>query len=91
MPQQTEPSDLNQDVAITPGRRIAILIATGMSQFLVTVDYSAVAIALPRMASDLHARTIDLQWVITGYILSFSVMLGIAGPLGDRYGRKKSC
>ena len=89
MPQQTEPSDLNQDVAITPGRRIAILIATGMSQFLVTVDYSAVAIALPRMASDLHARTIDLQWVITGYILSFSVMLGIAGPLGDRYGRKK--
>ncbi|MCH2179592.1 MAG: MFS transporter [Mariniblastus sp.] len=89
MPPQTEPGDQSQDVAITPGRRIAILIAAGMSQFLVTVDYSAVAIALPRMANDLHARTIDLQWVITGYILSFSVMLGIAGPLGDRYGRKK--
>lgn len=71
------------------GRRVAILIATGMAQFLVTVDYWAAAIALPRMANELGVRTIDLQWVITGYVLTFSVMLGIAGPLGDRYGRKK--
>ncbi len=89
MLETNESTNANDDTAITPARRIAILIAAGMSQFLVTVDYSAVAVALPRMASDLNARTIDLQWVITGYILSFSVMLGIAGPLGDRYGRKK--
>ena len=89
MLEKNESTDAYDDEAITPARRIAILIAAGMSQFLVTVDYSAVAVALPRMASDLNVRVIDLQWVITGYILSFSVMLGIAGPLGDRYGRKK--
>ncbi|MDG2291937.1 MAG: MFS transporter [Phycisphaerales bacterium] len=74
---------------MSTSQRIAILIAAGMAQFLVTVDYWSVAIAMPPMAHDLHVRTIDLQWVITGYVLSFSVMLGIAGPLGDRYGRKK--
>ena len=79
----------SQSVAISTGRRIAILIATGMAQFLVAVDYWSVAIAMPSMAQDLGVRTIDLQWVITGYVLTFSVMLGIAGPLGDRYGRKK--
>ena len=41
------------------------------------------------MAHDLGVRTIDLQWVITGYVLTFCAMLGVAGPLGDRYGRKK--
>ena len=74
---------------VSTGRRTAILIAAGMTQFLVTVDYWSAAIAMPPMAHDLGVRTIDLQWVITGYVLSFSVMLGIAGPLGDRYGRKK--
>ena len=47
-------------------RRIGILLATGMAQFLVTADYWSVAIAMPQMANDLQVRTIDLQWVITG-------------------------
>ncbi|MCH2181066.1 MAG: MFS transporter [Mariniblastus sp.] len=80
------PSD---PISISTGQRIAILIAAGMAQFLVCVDYWSVAIAMPAMAEDFGVRTIDLQWVITGYVLTFSVVLGIAGPLGDRYGRKK--
>lgn len=74
---------------ITPARRTAILIACGLAQFIVAADYWSVAVALPPMAEDLGVRAVDLQWVVSGYILSFSVMLGIAGPLGDRLGRKR--
>ena len=49
----------------------------------------AVAVAMPDMARDFGVKPVDLQWVITGYILSFSAVLGIAGPLGDRFGRKR--
>jgi MFS family permease len=66
-----------------------LLLAAGLAQFIVCADYFAIAIALPPMADDLGVRAIDLQWVITGYILSFSATLGISGALGDRYGRKK--
>ena len=68
---------------------LLLLLAAGLAQFLVCADYFAVAIALPPMAKDLGVRAIDLQWVITGYILSFCAVLAVSGPLGDRYGRKK--
>ena len=66
-----------------------LLIAAGLAQFICCADYFAAAIALPPMAKDLGVRAIDLQWVITGYILSFCATLCVAGVLGDRYGRKK--
>jgi MFS family permease len=70
-------------------RHIPVLVAAGLAQFLVCIDYFSVIVALPAMAHDMGVRTIDLQWVITGYVLSFSATLAVAGPLGDRYGRKK--
>ena len=66
-----------------------LLLAAGLAQFIVCADYFAIAIALPPMAKDLGVRAIDLQWVITGYILAFASTLCVAGVLGDRYGRKK--
>ena len=70
-------------------RSALLLIAAGLAQFICCADYFAAAIALPPMAKDLGVRAIDLQWVITGYILSFCATLCVAGVLGDRYGRKK--
>lgn len=66
-----------------------LLLAAGLAQYIVCADYFAVAIALPPMAEEFEVRAIDLQWVITGYVLSFCALLAVAGPLGDRYGRKK--
>ena len=67
---------------------ILLLIAAGMAQFIVCADWWAAAIALPPMAEDFGVAAVDLQWVITGYIMTFCAVLGVAGPLGDRYGRK---
>ncbi|MDG2422458.1 MAG: MFS transporter [Phycisphaerales bacterium] len=66
-----------------------LLIAAGLAQFIITADWWSVSVALPLMADDFHVRPIDLQWVLTGYVLTFCAFLGIAGPLGDRYGRKR--
>ena len=66
-----------------------LLLAAGLAQFIVCADYFAIAIALPPMAEDLGVRAIDLQWVITGYILAFASTLCLSGVLGDRYGRKR--
>ncbi len=69
--------------------KLALIVAAGMSQMLVMIDFSATAIALPRMAEDFKVSADSLQWVLTGYIISFSITLAIAGSLGDRFGRKR--
>ena len=66
-----------------------MVLAAGVTQMLVVIDYTATAIALPSMAREFDVSADSLQWVITGYILSFSILLAVAGPLGDRYGRKR--
>ena len=68
---------------------LGLVLAAGITQMLVVIDYTATAIALPSMARDFNVSADSLQWVITGYILSFSILLAVAGPLGDRYGRKR--
>ncbi|MCH2162364.1 MAG: MFS transporter [Phycisphaerales bacterium] len=70
-------------------KAMGLLIAAGLAQMIVVIDYMAVAVAMPDMARDFGVKPVDLQWVITGYVLSFSAVLGIAGPLGDRFGRKR--
>ena len=39
---------------VSTGRRTAILIAAGMTQFLVTVDYWSAAIAMPPTMTDMR-------------------------------------
>lgn len=68
---------------------LGLVVAAGVTQMLVVIDYTATAVALPSMAREFDVTADSLQWVITGYILSFSVLLAIAGPLGDRFGRKR--
>ena len=70
-------------------KQLGLVFAAGMSQMLVVIDYTATAVALPSMARDFDVSAQSLQWVITGYILSFSAVLAVAGPLGDRFGRKR--
>src|SRR5690348_6873977 len=56
--------------------------------FLAAIDSSIVNTALPRIASDL--RGLELYpWVTTGYLLSTTAVVPVAGKLGDRYGRRR--
>jgi EmrB/QacA subfamily drug resistance transporter len=53
------------------------------------VDGLSVAIALPAIQQDFAAPSVDGQWVLTAYGLSFGGTLLLCGRLGDLYGRRR--
>ena len=54
------------------------------------IDYFAMNLALPRMASDLGSTTTDLQWVISVYMLALGAFMAPAGRIGDILGRRRT-
>lgn len=55
---------------------------------LVVAGNSALAIALPDIASDLSADQGELTWIIDAYALTFAALLLPAGIAADRVGRR---
>ena len=69
----------------------ALTLAAGMlGFFMITIDVSAVNVALATMGRDLHAATNGLQWVVDGYTLMFAALLLSAGALSDRIGARRA-
>lgn len=56
--------------------------------FMTLLDVSIVNVALPSIASGLHAGESSLQWIVSGYALTFGLLLVPAGRLGDARGRR---
>ncbi|HEX2103452.1 MAG TPA: MFS transporter [Solirubrobacteraceae bacterium] len=59
------------------------------AQFMVVLDVTIVAVALPAIQADLGFGTESLQWVVTAYTLVFGGFLVLAGRAGDLYGRRR--
>ena len=66
------------------------LVVLAVAQLMVVLDATIVNVALPDISRALHvASSADLQWVVTGYTLTFGGFLLLGGKLADRIGRKK--
>ncbi len=65
------------------------LVAIAASVLVVGLDLTVLTLALPTIATDLHASTGDLQWVSDAYSLVLAAAMLPAGLLGDRLGRKR--
>ncbi|MGL4636588.1 MAG: MFS transporter [Beijerinckiaceae bacterium] len=65
------------------------LIAACLSGFLFQFDLTAVSAALPDIAFNLYARASDQAWIINIYSLAMIFALPLAGPLADRFGRRR--
>ncbi len=63
-----------------------LLIAIWLSAFLVSLDYTAVTVALPTMASDFDVGTSDVSWIALSYMLVMVALLLPSGPIIDRVG-----
>src|SRR5262244_2486866 len=70
-------------------RRWWALGALSLSMLAVGIDVTVLNLALPTLATSLHASTSDLQWFVGVYSLVLAAMLLPAGLLGDRFGRKR--
>ncbi|PRZ39066.1 DHA2 family methylenomycin A resistance protein-like MFS transporter [Antricoccus suffuscus] len=58
--------------------------------FVVSLDAQVVNVALPNIRCDLGGGLTGLQWVVTGYTLSFSALLLFAGTFSDRVGARSA-
>jgi EmrB/QacA subfamily drug resistance transporter len=65
-------------------RILAVLLVT---IFMTLIGVSIVNVALPSIHQGLGATQSDLQWVLSGYALTFGVVLVAAGRAGDIMGR----
>ncbi|MDQ6650558.1 MAG: MFS transporter [Actinomycetota bacterium] len=66
------------------------LVVLAVAQLMVVLDATIVNVALPDISRALHVTSnADLQWVVTGYTLTFGGFLLLGGKLADRIGRKK--
>ncbi len=63
--------------------------AASLCILAVSLDGTVLSVALPTLASALHASESDLEWFSSGYLLLLAAAVLPAGLIGDRYGRKK--
>lgn len=66
-----------------------VLIATALSCVLVGIDFTIINTCLPNIQHEFHISINQLQWMITGFGLTFSTLLIGMGRLGDLYGYRK--
>ncbi|HET9869453.1 MAG TPA: MDR family MFS transporter [bacterium] len=77
--------------AAAPGRerpnyKWEVLWVVMLGTLMAALDQSIVNIALPDMMSDFGCTTEDIEWVVTGYMLSFSTLMPLTSWLRDRVG-----
>jgi EmrB/QacA subfamily drug resistance transporter len=65
------------------------LAGTCTGLFLLMLDSTVVALALPSIRHDVGASAAGLQWVMNGYLLAITALVVTAGRLGDMFGRKR--
>jgi EmrB/QacA subfamily drug resistance transporter len=65
-----------------------ILTALLLAAFMINLDTTIVNVALPTLVRELHASTVQLEWIVDAYNLLFAALVLAAGNLGDRVGRK---
>jgi EmrB/QacA subfamily drug resistance transporter len=69
-------------------RRWKALAVCLVGGFMVLLDVSIVNVALPSIRTGLSASQSELQWVVSGYALTFGLLLVPAGRIGDVRGRR---
>lgn len=60
-----------------------------LSLFLVSLDVTAMNVALPAISADLHTSISGLQWTVDSYTVVIASFLMMAGATADRFGRRR--
>ncbi|MCX6483577.1 MAG: MFS transporter [Mycobacterium sp.] len=66
-----------------------LMVAVSLALFCVQIDYFAINLALPRMATDFDSRATDLQWIVSIYMVALGALMVPGGRLADIFGRKR--
>ncbi|PWR10384.1 MFS transporter [Micromonospora acroterricola] len=81
----------SQPVDAAENRRRWQAVGVGLvAAFMTLLDVSIVNVAVPSIDRALHASPSDLQWILSGYALTFGLALVPAGRFGDARGRRNA-
>jgi EmrB/QacA subfamily drug resistance transporter len=69
-------------------RRWRALVVTLAGGFMILLDVSIVTVAVPSIQEGLGSSASGVQWVVSGYPLTFGLVLVAGGRLGDAFGRR---
>jgi EmrB/QacA subfamily drug resistance transporter len=64
------------------------LAAVAFGLFMIMLDNTVVNVALPSIQRDLQADLSELEWIVTGYALTFASLMLVGGKVADAYGRR---
>jgi EmrB/QacA subfamily drug resistance transporter len=64
------------------------LAAVAFGLFMIMLDNTVVNVALPSIAADLNIGLSELEWIVTGYALTFASLMLTGGKLADLLGRR---
>lgn len=65
------------------------LLVACVATFLVPLDVTIMAVALPDIERQLHTSFTQLQWVVGSYNVAYTACLLAAGTVADRFGRRR--
>jgi EmrB/QacA subfamily drug resistance transporter len=60
-----------------------------VASFMVVLDFSIVNVALPSIENELGLAATTVQWVVTGYAITFGGLLILGGRAADLFGRRR--
>src|SRR5579863_2704120 len=79
---------MSTDLVDDPRRWVTLGIIL-ISTVIVVLDNTVLNVAIPTILREFHTTVPSLEWVITGYALTFATLLIIGGRLGDLYGTRR--
>jgi EmrB/QacA subfamily drug resistance transporter len=80
---------MTPDATMPDPKRWRALAVLGIAYLMVVLDVAVVNVALPSISEDLKFSTEGLQWVVSGYALTFGGLLLLGGRTGDLFGRRR--
>ena len=88
--QTRRPAPGDETTRDAPGRSGLMLAVLLLGQFMCVIDVLVVNVAMPSIATSLHASGASLQLVVGGYTIGYAMLLITGARLGDRYGRRRT-
>jgi EmrB/QacA subfamily drug resistance transporter len=85
----TEPAVPPEESFLATGRGKAILSLLCLATFLDVMDGAIVNVAMPTIRAHLGFSVQNLQWVISGYLVTYGGFLLLGGRAGDLVGRRR--
>lgn len=80
------PSASESAASLSPRARLLALLTVAIAFVMDLVDGTILNIAIPTIQRDLGASDTEVQWMVSGYMTAFAILLVTGGRLGDILG-----